>query len=103
DLLAAMGPARVVLWDLAAGKQRHLIEKELASWRCGDFSPDGNLFAVGGIGTDIVVFDTATGKERQRLHPPADTISLAFPPDGKTLAVADTGGRITLWDLQTGK
>ncbi len=96
---------RVVLWDLTTGKQCHLIEKQLSVLSCGAFSPDNAILAVGSQGTEVVLFDTTTGKELRRLHSNSNisATSLAFAPDGKTLACTNGWGCITLWDLGTGK
>ncbi len=72
-------------------------------FRCRRLSPDARLFAVGGEGVGIVLFDVGTGKERQRLPSHPSRYSLAFSPDGKTLVAADWGGCIDLWDVVTGK
>ncbi|HWY85587.1 MAG TPA: sigma-70 family RNA polymerase sigma factor [Gemmataceae bacterium] len=94
---------KIVLWDLKAGKQLHLIEKDLISISWGAFSPDNSLFAVVGTGPDIVLFDTATGQEHSRLQAPPFTSSLTFAPDAKTLAAGEHGGCITFWDVANGK
>src|SRR5262245_56574107 len=51
------------------------------------FSPDGRTLAVGHARGSLMLWDPATGEERQALHGHPDTVwSLAFRPDGKVLA-----------------
>ena len=67
------------------------------------FSADSKLIAIGGVGKEIGVYDTFTGKERQRLCVHGFTTALAFTPDGKSLAAACQGGGLKIWDVATGK
>jgi len=129
NLLAAMEP--LVLWDLAGGMQRSVIWSSIPPrfLKCGAFSPDGRIFAVGGglldnyirpiavggglLNNYIVLFDTATGRAQQCLNVQnrkAQTLMfedttqcLLFAPDGKTLVAGDNSGCLTLWDVTTGK
>jgi WD40 repeat protein len=49
------------------------------------FSPDGKLLAAAS-GQDLVLYETAQGKERRRFQGKAFSTHLAFSPDGRTLA-----------------
>jgi WD40 repeat protein len=68
-------------------------------------SPDGKALAAGGPGGDVVLWDVASGKERQCLEAVATAVhAIAFSPDGRTLAWArgaEEGARpaVRLWDL----
>jgi RNA polymerase sigma factor (sigma-70 family) len=88
---------RTALWDLATGKQLHVIDSSFVN----AFSPDGKLLAAGT--GNISLYDTATGKELTRWPAPSVISSLAFSPDGKTLAGGHGGGHIILWEVSTGK
>jgi RNA polymerase sigma factor (sigma-70 family) len=109
QLLASVKRGRVALNDLKNRQAKNLFEEKdsgLPVRGCAAFSHDDSQLAVGGIGApgmspNIVLFDTATGKERLRLH--GNATSLTFAPGGKSLASADSEGCITLWDLDTGK
>lgn len=53
------------------------------------FSPDSGL-AAGGVGDEIVIWETATGKQLKRFtgHKDARIYALSFTPDGKSLVSA---------------
>jgi eukaryotic-like serine/threonine-protein kinase len=69
------------------------------------FGPEGRLAASSGDGTvrDIVVWDTASGKEKFRLSGHKEPVSyLAFSPDGPFLASGSVNEKTwKLWDLNT--
>jgi hypothetical protein len=51
-----------------------------------------------------VLWDTTTGRKRQRLSSDGHGIwTVAFAPDGRTLALGYDNGRIRLWDVSTGE
>src|SRR5262249_50071532 len=117
-----MANGEVKLWDLGTRKERATLKSDLGeSYRLA-FAPDGQTLAVAYIRRDaktdtlaggIVLWDTATGKERGRLqeNTPRGVIEVVFSPDGRTLASCEhsTQGkkevveRIVLWDLAGGK
>ena len=62
-----------------------------------DWSPDGNLVAVGGADHVVHVFDAASGAEYDRLEGHADVVSaVAWSPDGHVLATTAGGPRVSL-------
>src|SRR4051794_20186665 len=79
-------------------------------WRHGGpvlalaFAPDGKTLAsVSGDGT-LRLWETASGKERQRfLGHKGEIRGLAFAPDGKSLLTGGADGTARLWDVKTGK
>jgi WD40 repeat protein len=67
------------------------------------FSPDGATLASGGMSTNVLVWDTRTGRQRHVLTGHRNTIhALAFSPDGQILASASYDRTIRLWDVRTG-
>jgi WD40 repeat protein len=67
------------------------------------FSPDGRTIAVGDVGGDVGLWDTATGRRTGTLAEGNSVYTVAFSPDGQTLAVGDDGGHVGLWDTATGR
>ena len=67
------------------------------------FSPNGRTLASAG-GSDIILWDAATGRERGRLAGKArGVLSLAYSRDGRFLASGGTDNAISIWDVATRK
>jgi WD40 repeat protein len=67
------------------------------------FTPDGRSLITAGGEDELIVWDLATGKERQRLGMHlTNAHELAFSPDGKTLAAAH-GVEVRLIDRASGR
>jgi WD40 repeat protein/tRNA A-37 threonylcarbamoyl transferase component Bud32 len=103
-------PGEVRLWDLAAGKQTHLLPGQIGSVWAVAFSPDGTRLATGGYRGALKVWDAATGREVLALPGHTDIVSsVAFSPDGTRLASAggerhdNQPGEVKVWDLATAK
>jgi WD40 repeat protein len=103
-----------VIWDPITGKKiRHLSKGE--NWNGGflAFSSDGKMMALAGgekrqtSGEDakhVVLWETATGRERLRLVGHEHQVrAAAFSVDGRILASTGRAGIIRLWDTATGK
>jgi WD40 repeat protein len=98
-LASAGADGKVLLWNLAEGKVAQTFAPE-AIIRALAFSPDGTLFAAGGDGNVVYVWEAATGKLKTKLEGHTDWIwSLAFTPDGKQLASGSSDGSVILWDV----
>lgn len=70
---------------------------------CGQFSPDGSVFALGGTDGMLQVFSCSTWKEIEAIqaHPGEYSAALAFHPDGSRLLTASK--TLKLWDTKTWK
>jgi WD40 repeat protein len=106
----------VVLWDLAAGRERR-------RWRARGgvaeaitalaFSPDGKALAAGFADRTAALCDVASGKRRHRIGThagsravvggPGAVDALAFSANGKRLAASLGGPAIRQFDPATGK
>ncbi len=92
------------LWDAATGRLRDWCTSSVKSFH-GDtvvFSPDGKL-AAHATDRDVILWDTATGRELKVWSDPGRIRGLAFSRDGKTLAAGGEGQVIRLWDVATKK
>jgi WD40 repeat protein len=68
------------------------------------FSPDGGRIAVGSVGGEVRLYDTADGARKQTLpgHQGA-VFAIAFRPDGKLVASGGFDGKVRLFEVETGK
>jgi WD40 repeat protein len=62
------------------------------------FSPTGSSLAAG-VGSTLLLWDVAGGKEQARLPYGTTVRALAFTHDGRTLITAGEGTRVTFWDV----
>ena len=105
--LVAMSENYVVrIWEVATGREvtQLKVPNSGAFNTYADafiaFSEDGKRVATGGIDTDMIVWETETGKRLTNLSGRRNmAYSVAFSADGTQLT---SGGR-TRWDLRTGR
>ena len=94
----------ILLWDLAAGRERERLRGHESRVICLAFAPDGRSLASGGKSDPaIILWDLATGRPRCRLAvpPPGLVPCLAYSPDGRWLAATGHPDRpVRLWDLE---
>lgn len=129
-LLAIAGPDNTAtLWDLASGKQKHVLKGHTASVSAFAFSADGARIATGGLDNAIKVWDVQSGqiqfaqempkdnpdpefqayKQELERRPnrsvvPIDGISaLDFSLDGAALAAGNRNWLLEVWDLKKGE
>jgi RNA polymerase sigma factor (sigma-70 family) len=108
-LAVPAGRRPVTIWDTETGEVRTALEGE-RNWAGYGlaFSDDGKTLAtISGEENEreatASLWDTATGKLRQRLQVPrAALISIQFSPDGRLLIIPG-GCLVRLWDIATGQ
>jgi RNA polymerase sigma factor (sigma-70 family) len=103
---------RIVLWDVAAGKEVRQVNAPVRPdsngvvqgfWNIA-FSPDGQFLAAGGADKFVWLWELSGQEEPRRLSMESYRAEvLAFAPDGRTLAVATPSKVIDLIDLASGK
>jgi RNA polymerase sigma factor (sigma-70 family) len=107
-----LGKQAIVLRELATGKERRFMAKDLPLPARGlsacAYAAERNLLAAPDAKGALHVWDSATGKTRCTLKPRGDYVfSLAISPDGRTLASlgydVEFKYAVQLWDLATGK
>jgi len=95
--LASGNGAGITLWDLETYRGVSLGEGPARSVA---FSPDGTLLASGYPSGEILLWDTATNREKATLAEHNEIVfTLAFSPDGTLLASAGQDGTVRLWDV----
>jgi WD40 repeat protein len=108
------GTETMSLWDPVTTAEVHGFGRREGSLPVWTFSPDNRMGASAGCdmprarrckeATDVILWETATGHERCRLHGHTRQIrAIAFSPDGRLIATAATEETILLWDAATGK
>jgi WD40 repeat protein len=93
----------ILLWDLAAGRERARLRGHASPVISLAFSPDGASLASGGVRDDaIILWDLASGRPQRRLSVPRKpVVFLTYSPDSSWLAsTSDLGGEGRLWDLE---
>jgi WD40 repeat protein len=98
-LASAGADKNVILWDIAAGKQKHVLKDMSGAVHALVFSADGKTLASAGKEAQIVLWDADAGKKRQAIKTNYQSIAaLALAPDG-TLA---SGGIETKTGIERG-
>jgi WD40 repeat protein len=94
----------VRLWEVAAGRERAVLEGH-TGWAHGlAFSPDGKVLASGAYDGTVRLWDAATGRALATLTGVMEVVMwVALSPDARSLAVGGGGwkqpGRVELWDV----
>ncbi len=94
--------ARVRVFDVASSQELLAVGAAERGIGCLAFSPDGLLIAAGGADGRVLVWETATGRQRCDDHLELSSLELAFSPDSRRLAAVNREV-VTIWDIQTGK
>ncbi|HZU37742.1 MAG TPA: sigma-70 family RNA polymerase sigma factor [Gemmataceae bacterium] len=106
-LLNAHGAGkRVIVWDLATGKQRAQLYMGAGPSYWLAWSRDSHLLAAVAAGTkqpgEARVWDITRGTLGRVMTGKIGS-SVAFSPDGRMLATGDYQGHLTLWELTSGR
>ncbi len=94
-------------FQVASGAALPAIESNDAASNA-TLGPGGKIVATSGGGTEVQVWDAATGQRLYTLvhavqSPDPSAMTVAISPDGRTIATANSnGGDVRLWDDATG-
>ncbi len=110
SLVASIDLQAIRLRDPATQRLVRTLRSETSMFTI-TFSPDGQWLAAGELGSQVRIWDLASGDEKALLRAgvgsadPARAFvwSLDFSPDGKLLAAGSSVGTITLWTLADGE
>lgn len=106
-LLATAGVDRTIyLWETRTWKVARKITGQPEMISSLAFTRDGSKIATGGFSeltnrnpVQVIVWDTATGRQLRSVTEPHIVRSVAFSPDGKWLAASAGEKRISLWSV----
>ena len=94
----------IVLWDLAAGKERLTLKGHAKGVRSIAISADGKLLVSGSFDKTVRLWDLPSGKQRAVLDKHTRPVwCVTISADGKTVASASTEGIVILWDAATSR
>jgi WD40 repeat protein len=104
-VISAGADRTVRTWDLAAGREVHVLGPLAGEVHLVAFSPDGKRLARAVQDRTVRVEDLTGGQEIIRLEYRDAVACLAFSPDGRYLALASGGAPATIriLDAQTGR
>jgi RNA polymerase sigma factor (sigma-70 family) len=101
-LLAGCSQSReTFVWKLPGGELLHRVKSGVPSTTIA-FAPDSRTLAYSSPDQDVVLFDTAAGKELRHL-PAHWTVHCVFSVDGSTLSTSNGANVISQWDCATGR
>lgn len=97
------GTAR--LWDMKSGKCLRIIEENLGHISCVDWSPKGDLIALGFRDRSVIkIFNSDSGKLFKNIFVQTGILlDLKWSPDGKALASASSDHSICIWNVESGE
>jgi WD40 repeat protein len=97
----------LVLWDLAGGREKHVLESGTKA-RAWSFSPDGKSLVAGYPDGKLDFWDVSTGKVRSTASawPDVEIRGLAYSSDGRFLVIepseSDAKGA-KIWDVKANR
>lgn len=99
-LASAGSDRKIILWDLAAGRQLYSLRGHSGWIFTLAFSPDGETLVSGGSDGVVKFWSVAEGREQGELSLRRGDTYVAFSPSGDTLAIACANKLIGLWDVR---
>jgi WD40 repeat protein len=102
--LATLAGREIRLWDTAAWKETHLLERPLPEQPLAAFSANGRWLSYKTDGDSVRFLELPSAKPLPRFRPD-DFAFWSYPwsPDGKTVAVVRDDRRLCLYDAAAGQ
>ena len=108
--LAGLADGSIVLWEIAARRERLRLTGHAGQVNALDISPDGATALSGGADGQVILWNLTTGREVRRFAGHSGVVrAVAFSPDGRTAASGGfrgesmmTPGELILWDVGSG-
>jgi WD40 repeat protein len=89
------------IWEVATGKQQHILAGHSDVIWSVAFSTDGTILASGSSDNTVKLWSVTTGKELTIIKGHSSTVrTLAFSPDGTMLATGSWDHTVKLWDVK---
>ena len=89
------------LTDISEGTVvRKYTSESVGAYTCGQFHPDGQLYAGAGAHKHIFIWDVSKPEPVQTFDGPNAITSLSFSENGYYLAAGDESGLVKIWDLR---
>ncbi len=101
-MLVGMSSSAIKFWEIASGKEvGSVTERNMGAFSMA-FDSKTNLLAIGGVDSNIKLWDTQSNKKPSILRGYAYPAKfIAFSPDGRTLASSRLDG-VRIWDGENG-
>jgi WD40 repeat protein len=104
----SIGDPLALLWDARDGRQLAVLTDSGAAGGPlvleAVFSPDGRRLATASAGSEVRIWDVATGRVRVVLRGHGGSVhSVAFAADGRRVLTASGDGTARIWDAERGR
>lgn len=93
---------KIVLSDVATGKQLSVLDGHTDRLRGTVWSPDGSMLASGSVDGKVIVWNAKTGEQLLVLSDISGG-GLDWSPDSKMLITGSSNGSMVIWDVSSGK
>lgn len=102
-LMGGTGKKRLKILDLAARKERVLLDDASPEIRAVAFDPHGKLAFSGDANGHIRTWDIEKQKQVRDMNLGASVSALAISPNGRTLIGGTAKGQVQSWDIESGE